>query len=85
MAYNYKQGLLYESGGNDVIIPDINYARELFSRAAELGYSTSQFRMGCAYEYGTMGCPIDPRKSIAWYSKAAMKGERERERESQAC
>lgn len=43
-------------------------------RAADLGYPASQFRMGCAYEYGTMGCVIDPKKSIAWYSKAAMKG-----------
>lgn len=74
MVSNHQQGLLYESEGSDVIIPDINYARELFLRAAELGYSASQFRMGCTYEYGTMGCPVDPRKSIAWYSKAATKG-----------
>jgi TPR repeat protein len=66
--------MLYESDGNDVVIPDIGYARELFVGAAELGYAASQFRMGCAYEYGTLGCPVDPRKSIAWYSKAAMKG-----------
>ncbi|KAF8241808.1 HCP-like protein [Wilcoxina mikolae CBS 423.85] len=70
----HELGLLYESDGNEIIIPDIHYARELFLRAAELGYSASQFRMGYAYEYGTMGCPIDPRKSIAWYSKASMKG-----------
>jgi len=56
------------------VVPDINYARELFLRAAELGYAASQFRMGCGYEYGTLGCPVDPRKSITWYSKAAMKG-----------
>jgi len=67
--------MLYERAeNNDVVIPDIDYARELYLRAAELGYAASQFRMGCGYEYGTLGCPIDPRKSIAWYSKAAMKG-----------
>ncbi|KAI5804882.1 hypothetical protein EDC01DRAFT_610211 [Geopyxis carbonaria] len=74
----HELGLLYErADSNDVIIPDHNYARELFMRAADLGYPASQFRMGCAYEYGTMGCPIDPKKSIAWYSKAAMKGDLE--------
>lgn len=71
------QALLYEraDGRDQSIIPDTNYARELFTQAAELGYSPSQFRLGYAYEFGTMGCPIDPRKSIAWYSRAALKGE----------
>lgn len=58
-----------------MVIGDVSYARELFQKAAELGYPASQFRIASAYEYGTMGCPIDPKKSIAWYSKAAMKGE----------
>jgi TPR repeat protein len=71
----HELGMLYESEGSDVVIPDKDYARELYLRAAELGYAASQFRMGCAYEYGNLGCPVDPRKSIAWYSKAAMKGD----------
>lgn len=58
----------------DIVVPDLGYARELFVRAAELNYPASQLRLGCAYEYGTMGCQIDPRKSIFWYSKAAMTG-----------
>lgn len=73
----HELGLLYESEGSDVVIPDAAYARELFSRAAELGYAASQFRLGCAYEYGTLGCAVDPRRSIAWYSRAAMKGDHE--------
>ncbi|KAI5846178.1 hypothetical protein BZA05DRAFT_140758 [Tricharina praecox] len=73
----HELGMLYEGENGDVVIPDVDYARELFLRAAELGYAASQFRMGCGYEYGTLGCPVDPRKSIAWYSKAAMKGDHE--------
>jgi TPR repeat protein len=71
----HELALLYErQENNDIVIPDQDYARELFIRSAELNYPASQFRMGCAYEYGLMGCPIDPRRSIGWYSKAAMKG-----------
>jgi len=71
------QGLLYEraDGRDQSIIPDLSYALELFTKAAELGYAPSQFRLGHAYEFGVMGCPIDPRKSILWYSRAAVKGE----------
>ena len=48
-------------------------------KAAELGYKFSQFRLGSAYEYGLMGCPVDPRRSIGWYSKAAVRGEHQSE------
>ncbi|SPO00183.1 related to protoplast regeneration and killer toxin resistance protein [Cephalotrichum gorgonifer] len=76
----HELGLLYESaGGDDVIIRDEKYAFSLFKKAAELGYKFSQFRMGCAYEYGLMGCPIDPRLSIMWYSKAAVQQEHQAE------
>ncbi|TGZ79292.1 HCP-like protein [Ascodesmis nigricans] len=74
----HELALIYERPeGSDVVIGDVSYARELFQKAAELGYPASQFRIASAYEYGTMGCPIDPKKSIAWYSKAAMKGDLE--------
>ncbi|CAI4210813.1 unnamed protein product [Parascedosporium putredinis] len=76
----HELGLLYESAQpNDVIIRDEKYAFTLFKKAAELGYKFSQFRLGCAYEYGLMGCPIDPRLSIMWYSKAAMQEEHQAE------
>ena len=76
----HELGLLYESAQpNDVIIRDEKYAFSLFKKAAELGYKFSQFRLGCAYEYGLMGCPIDPRLSIMWYSKAAMQEEHQSE------
>jgi TPR repeat protein len=55
------------------------YARELFTRAGHLGYTHSQFKLGQCYEYGSLTCPIDPRRSIAWYTKAAEKGHGEAE------
>lgn len=76
----HELGLLYESAApEDVIIRDEAYAFSLFRQAAELGYKFSQFRLGCAYEYGLMGCPIDPRLSIMWYSKAAVQQEHQAE------
>lgn len=76
----HELGLLYESAGpNDVIIRDEPYAFQLFKQAADLGYKFSQFRLGSAYEYGLMGCPVEPRLSIMWYSKAAEQGEHQSE------
>lgn len=76
----HELGLLYESAqGNDVIIRDEQYALSLFQQAAEIGYKFSQFRLGCAYEYGLLGCPIDPRLSIVWYSRAAQQEEHQSE------
>lgn len=76
----HELGLLYESAGpNDVIIRDEAYAFQLFKQAADFGYKFSQFRLGCAYEYGLLGCPVDPRLSIMWYSKAAEQGEHQSE------
>ncbi|KAI9804984.1 MAG: hypothetical protein M1833_006287 [Piccolia ochrophora] len=76
----HELGLLYEqASGNDSIIRDEQYSKQLFHQAAELGYKFSQFRLGCAYEYGLMNCPIDPRQSIAFYSAAAVQGEHQSE------
>jgi TPR repeat protein len=76
----HELGLLYESAApNDAIIRDENYSRQLFTQAAELGYRYSQYRLGSAYEYGELGCPIDARQSIAWYSRAAAQGEHQSE------
>ncbi|KAI9809304.1 MAG: hypothetical protein M1825_002595 [Sarcosagium campestre] len=67
------------SSGNDSIIRDEDYSKQLFIQAADLGYKFSQFRLGCAYEYGLMKSPIDPRQSIMWYSRAAVQGEHQSE------
>jgi TPR repeat protein len=59
-------GVAFEKEGIPSVIPDLNYARDLFTRAAQYGYAPSQFKLGLAYENGFLHCPIDPRRSIAW-------------------
>lgn len=76
----HELGMLYENASpSDSVVKDENYARQLFTQAAELGYKFSQFRLGSAYEYGMLGCPIDPRQSLAWYTRAASQGEHQSE------
>ncbi|EGG02986.1 uncharacterized protein MELLADRAFT_78701 [Melampsora larici-populina 98AG31] len=58
---------------------DEAYARELYTQASQLGYPPSQNRLGACYEYGALTCPVDPRRSIGWYTKAAAKGDAESE------
>ncbi|KAF2207458.1 hypothetical protein CERZMDRAFT_122705 [Cercospora zeae-maydis SCOH1-5] len=75
---------LYESDNasqeiRNKLVADDSYALELFQRAATLGYKSSQFRLGQAYEYGHLGCTIDNRMSIAYYTKAAAQGEHQAE------
>lgn len=76
----HELGLLYESAGpNDAIVRDLKHAKDLFEQAARLNYKYSQYRLASAYEYGMLDCPIDPRQSIMWYSKAASQGEHQSE------
>lgn len=77
----HELALLYEQpqGSENSVIRDEAYAFQLFQQAAELGYKFSQFRLGCAYEYGLFNCPIDPKLSILWYSRAAAQGEHQSE------
>lgn len=63
-----------KKGGCPVLIPDEQYAFELYSRAAEFGYAASQYRLGSCYEFGILGCTIDAANSIKWYSRAADQG-----------
>lgn len=76
----HELALLYESATNDdIIIRDEEYAKQLLHQAADLGYKFSQFRLGATYEYGLMGCPVDPRLSIVYYTRAAAQGEHQSE------
>ena len=76
----HELALLHERQNNGgVVVYDPNMARELFSQAAQLGYAPAQFRLGACHEFGNLGCVIDPRRSIAWYTKAAQKGDPEAE------
>ncbi|EJD53427.1 HCP-like protein [Auricularia subglabra TFB-10046 SS5] len=75
----HELGLLHEMQDSSIVVHDPAYARDLFTRAAQLGYTSSQFKLGQCYEYGALTCPVDPKRSIAWYTKAAEKGDPEAE------
>lgn len=76
----HELALLHERPNNGGVVPhDPHMARELFTQAAQLGYAPAQFKLGSCHEFGNLGCPIDPRRSIAWYTKAAQKGDPEAE------
>lgn len=62
---------VYEQGTVPSVILDEKYSRELYTKAAQLGYAPSQHKLGHCYEYGHLTCPVDPRRSIAWYTRAA--------------
>ncbi|KAJ2315050.1 hypothetical protein IWW54_000542 [Coemansia sp. RSA 2705] len=71
----HELALCHESSDIPGVIPDETYARQLYIKAGKLGYVPSQVRLGQAYEYGTLGCPVDPRRSIGWYTRAAEKND----------
>ncbi|KAF8927710.1 hypothetical protein BGZ58_010204 [Dissophora ornata] len=50
------------------------YGKDLFIRAAGLGYAPAQFKLGICYELGLTHFPMDPAQSFAWYKRAAMQG-----------
>ncbi|KAG0232847.1 hypothetical protein BGW42_007856 [Actinomortierella wolfii] len=75
----HELGLCFEKQCIPSVIPDEAYARELFTQAAGFGYAPSQYKLGHCYEYGALTCPVDPRRSIAWYTRAAEQGDAESE------
>ncbi|TFY79882.1 hypothetical protein EWM64_g4129 [Hericium alpestre] len=75
----HELALLHETLDGEFLLYDPLKAKELYTRAAYLGYTQSQYKLGQCYEYGALGSPVDPRRSIAWYTKAAEKGNSEAE------
>lgn len=67
----HELGILHEVGVRNYVFVDFDYAAELFSQAAELGYAPSAYKLGECYEYGKMGCPQDAALSIHYYNIAA--------------
>lgn len=59
--------------------PDDARALQLFTQSGNFGFKHAQNRLGQAYEYGMLGCPIDARMSIIWYTKAAAQGQHDSE------
>ena len=75
----HELAMLHEMPNSQYVVYDPAYAKQLYTQAAHLGYTQSQFKLGQCYEYGALTCPVEPRRSIAWYTKAAEKGYSEAE------
>ncbi|EPQ58518.1 HCP-like protein [Gloeophyllum trabeum ATCC 11539] len=75
----HELALLHEMPNNGLVPYDPAYAKRLLTQAAQLGYTQSQCKLGHCYEVGALTCPVDPKRSIAWYTKAAEKGSAEAE------
>lgn len=73
----HELAILHEQG--QLVPQDPPLAKQLLTQAAHLGYTPSQYKLGQCYEYGSLTCPVEPRRSIAWYTKAAEKGDPEAE------
>jgi TPR repeat protein len=73
----HELALLHERGIENILFVDLDYATELLAQASELGYAPSAFKLGEAYEYGKLGCPVDAALSIHYYNIAAQQGHRE--------
>lgn len=69
----HELALLHERGIENVVFVDNDYAAELLAQSAELGYAPSAFKLGECYEYGKMGCPVDPALSIHYYVSLLLK------------
>ncbi|KAI9299963.1 hypothetical protein BJ944DRAFT_273666 [Cunninghamella echinulata] len=65
---------LHERGVGSIIFSDHDYAIRLYQEASDLGYAPSCFRLGECYEFGRLGCTIDPRLSMYYYGLAAEQG-----------
>ncbi|KAF9921792.1 hypothetical protein FBU30_008130 [Linnemannia zychae] len=57
---------------DDISFPDDGEALEWFRKSAQLGYGPANYKLGYCYEYGSLGCPIDPFLSVQHYERAIM-------------
>lgn len=70
LSREYKQSAIPD----DVAFPDDGEALEWFRKSAQLGYGPANYKLGYCYEYGSLGCPIDPFLSIQHYERAVRAG-----------
>ncbi|KAF8923186.1 hypothetical protein BGZ58_003261 [Dissophora ornata] len=66
---------------DDIAFPDDGEALEWFRKSAQLGYGPASYKLGYCYEYGSLGCPVDPFLSIQHYNCAVQAGDSKGEAE----
>ncbi|KAG0347535.1 hypothetical protein BG004_007546 [Podila humilis] len=71
LAREYKQLAIPD----DVAFPDDGEALEWFKKSAALGYGPANYKLGFCYEYGLLGCVIDPFLSVKHYERAVIAGD----------
>ncbi|KAF9586627.1 hypothetical protein BGW38_000689 [Lunasporangiospora selenospora] len=57
---------------DDIAFPDDGEALEWFRKSAQLGYGRAHYKLGYCYEYGALGCPVDPFLSVQHYEQAVL-------------
>ncbi|EEB06411.1 1,3-beta-glucan synthase regulatory factor Chf3/Chr4 [Schizosaccharomyces japonicus yFS275] len=82
--YSYGLLLLHEHPGfvdldaeNVQVERDEHTAVRSFAKAAFLGNSSAQLRMGAVFEFGKYGLPLNPEYSVLYYTLASRQGETE--------
>ncbi|KAF9352045.1 hypothetical protein BGX26_010068 [Mortierella sp. AD094] len=66
---------------DDIAFPDDGEALEWFRKSAYLGYGPANYKLGYCYEYGSLGCSIDPYLSVHHYERAVLAGDSKGEAE----
>ncbi|KAG0001897.1 hypothetical protein BGZ79_003960 [Entomortierella chlamydospora] len=66
---------------DDIAFPDDGEALEWFRKSAHLGYGPANYKLGYCYEYGSLGCAIDPFLSVHHYERAVLAGDSKGEAE----
>ncbi|TPX12778.1 uncharacterized protein E0L32_000955 [Thyridium curvatum] len=79
----YVYGMLIARDLPDIMIPEgmlqanLAVARQYIEKAAYLGFSKAQLKMGQAYELCQLGCDFNPACSLHYYGLAARQGQPE--------
>lgn len=79
----YMYGMLLAREISSIIVPedilptDIPMAKNYIEKAAYMGFSKAQMKMGQAYELCQLGCEFDPALSLHYNALAAKQGEAE--------
>jgi TPR repeat protein len=64
----YELAKIVQKGYLDIVIPDENWAVQLYVKSAELNYVPAARVLGQAYELGELACPKDAALSIHYYT-----------------